>query len=136
MALPIQITFMESSFLPWVEQTQTQDVSAVGARFTVSRAPEVGQLIHLCIRMPAQLRKYDQTAPNYQVWALVRFARPCKFVGGSGNHYEVGAAFVGKKPPESFLADPTIRYHLAPPEMKDGFWRLFLPGSGIEVIPG
>lgn len=130
MAVPIQVTCRESATRQWVEQTESQDITAVGARFTISRPLEAGQLIHLAIRMPAQLRKHDHQTPHYLVWALVRFARAFKMFGAgrsSGSQYEIGVAFIGRTPPETFLADPSLRYQLAAPAEKDGFWTAFLP---------
>ncbi|MFN7949192.1 MAG: hypothetical protein U0Z53_27810 [Blastocatellia bacterium] len=136
MALPLQVTCRETATRHWVEQTETQDITPVGARFTIGHSLQPGQLIHLTIRMPVQLRRYDHQTPNYLVWALVRFARAYKMFGAgrsSGSQYEIGVAFIGKTPPESFLADPTLRYELAPPEEKDGFWRACLPAPEDET---
>lgn len=123
MALEIQITFFDGGLVPCVEKTRTQDVSQVGARFTISRQLNVGQLVHLCIKMPSQLRKYDLTTPHYQVWALVRYVRPYK-IAGDKDSYEIGAAFIGKNPPDSFIHDPLTRYGLTTTELKDGLWAL------------
>lgn len=122
----MRITGRETASREWVEMTDSLDVTPLGARFTVGKHVELGQLLHLAMRMPVQLRLYDQNEPEYQTWALVRFVKVQKFFGGgrTQTQQEVGVAFIGKTPPSSFLKDPTKRYELAPPTTKGGMWNV------------
>ena len=66
-----------------VERTNMQDVTTLGARFTLSRPVEWGRLLHLTMEMPKQLRLYDTDSREYGVWAVVRHVRPYKLLGAS-----------------------------------------------------
>lgn len=126
MTLPMRVTGRETAAREWVEMTDSLDVTPLGARFTIGRRVELGQLVHIAMRMPVQLRLYDQNEPEYRTWALVRFIKVQKFFGGgkTQTQQEVGVAFIGKTPPSSFLKDPTKRYELAPPTAKGGMWNV------------
>lgn len=63
--------------------------------------------------MPGQLRVFDHVVDQYRVWALVRHARPLQPEADKAQVFEVGVAFVGKRPPRSYEEDPARRYDIA-----------------------
>lgn len=103
----------ESEDYEWVEHTRLLDVTPFGVRFAISRPTEPGRLLHLTLPMPRQLRCFDHVEDQYRVWALVRNIKTVEAGGGKPARYEVGAAFIGKRPPESFERDPTTLYEVA-----------------------
>lgn len=96
------------------------DVTPFGARLRLKRPTEVGRLLLLTMAMPRQLRCFDHVEDQYRVWSLVRHLTaldPAKHLGAV---VEIGVAFVGKRPPESFTKDPAIRYEIA--NLQAGMW--------------
>ena len=138
LAVPLRVTCRETRSHEWIENTQSHDVTPHGARFTLNQPVEIGQLLHLAMQMPVQLRLYDQAAPLYFSWGLVRFIKIFKFLAtrkeATHNQYEVGVAFIGKTPPPGFLADPTKRYELSQPPGKEGLWSVRELDEIQEVI--
>jgi hypothetical protein len=67
----------------------------------------------MTIPMPRQLRVFDHVEDQYKVWALVRHVKPIAPEGGKGLLFEVGVAFIGKRPPRSYEEDPAKRYEIA-----------------------
>lgn len=124
MRVPVRVTCRETATCEWVETTETLDVTPLGARFTINHRVEIGQLLHLALCMPVQLRLYDRQEPEYHTWALVRFVKVQKFFfgGGAQSQQEVGVAFIGKTPPASFLTGSHRRYELVPPTGKGEMW--------------
>lgn len=108
-SLPLRVRARESQNYEWSEMTRSLDLTPFGARFLLRHPTERGRLLHLTIPMPRQLRCFDHTEPQYRVWALVRHVQP-RLCDGGETRFEVGVAFIGKRPPESFLRDPTCRY--------------------------
>ncbi len=123
-SLPVRVQGRESVDYEWVEMTRLIDVTPFGAGFTIVRPTETGRLLHLTLPMPRQLRCFDHVEQQYRVWALVRYVRPLSRTEGSPQRYEVGVAFVGKRPPASFETDPTRRYDVAPTPTESGMWSL------------
>lgn len=124
-SLPVRISGRESLDHEWVEMTRLIDVTPFGAGFTMSHPTETGRLLHLTLPMPRQLRCFDHIELQYKVWALVRYVRALKPEAGSTPRYEVGVAFIGKRPPASFEHDPTKRYEVAAaPAEESGLWSL------------
>src|SRR5882724_8279594 len=112
--LPVRVHCRETPDFEWTEVTRLFDVTPFGAGFTLKRPTERGRLLHMTIPMPRPLRVFDHVEDQYKVWALVRYVRaaishddkktPC---------FEVGGAFIGKRPPASFEEDPARRYEIA-----------------------
>jgi hypothetical protein len=123
-SLPVRVQGRESEDYEWVEMTRLLDVTPFGAGFTIAHPTEVGRLLHLTLPMPRQLRCFDHVEQQYRVWALVRYVRPLLGTGEGGLRFEVGVAFVGKRPPASFESDPTRRYDVAPTPTESGMWAL------------
>ena len=115
LTLPILVRCRESPGYEWIEQSRLVDVSHFGAGFTLLRPVEPGRLLKLTIPLPHQLRCFDHTEPQYSVWSLVRHAAPLpRAQHQSSALFRVGVAFVGKRPPRSYEADPTLRYEPLP----------------------
>ncbi|MBV9957712.1 MAG: PilZ domain-containing protein [Acidobacteria bacterium] len=123
-SLPVRVQGRESTDYEWVEMTRLIDVTPFGAGFTITRPTESGRLLHLTLPMPRQLRCFDHIEQQYRVWALVRYVRPLANTEGGVQRYEVGVAFVGKRPPASFETDPTRRYDVAPTPTESGMYAL------------
>lgn len=122
LSLPVRIYGRESEDHDWVEKTRLIDVTPFGARFTLSRPSEPGRLLHMTLPMPRQLRCFDHVEDQYRVWALVRNLKVQEAVGDKPMRYEVGVAFIGKRPPGSFEKDPTTRYEVAASVTESGLW--------------
>lgn len=123
--LPARVRCRETAELEWVEVTRLLDVTPFGARFTLSRPTEVGRLIHLSMPLPRPLRVYDFAEDQYRTYALVRrvlfIAAADKTSADAPSRFEVGAAFIGKSAPASYVQDPATRYEVVPGD--SGIWR-------------
>jgi PilZ domain len=71
--------------------------------------------------MPRQLRCFDHAEEQYKVWAVVRWnvrlsrptpRGPAASRADERTRFEVGVAFVGKRPPASYERDPSLRYEV------------------------
>jgi hypothetical protein len=124
LGLPVRVYGRESEDYEWVEQSRLLDVTPFGVRLTLSRPTEPGRLLHLTLPMPRQLRCFDHVEDQYRVWALVRNVKTVEAVNDKPPRYEVGAAFIGKRPPESFDLDPTILYDVAASVTETGLWSI------------
>jgi hypothetical protein len=65
----------------------------------------------MTIPMPRQLRVYDHLEDQYRIWAIVRYMRPS--VSDDRTVFDVGVAFIGKRPPASYKEEPWRRYDIA-----------------------
>src|SRR6267378_4390628 len=111
--LPVRVHCRETPDFEWSEVTRLLDVTPFGAGFTLKRPTERGRLLHMTIPMPRQLRVFDHVEDQYKIWALVRYVRPLAPEGSKGLLFEVGVAFIGKRPPRSYEEDPAKRYEIA-----------------------
>lgn len=111
--LPVRVQCRETPDFEWFEITRLINVTPFGAGFTLKRPIEKGRLVHMTIPMPRQLRVFDHVEDQYRVWALVRYMRSLPVPSGKGSVFEIGVAFVGKRAPKSYEADPTKRYEIA-----------------------
>ena len=112
--LPVRVHCRETPDFEWTEITRLLDVTPFGAGFTLKRPTERGRLLHMTIPMPRPLRVFDHVEDQYKIWGLVRYIlnavspddkkTPC---------FEVGVAFIGKRPPLSYEEDPAKRYEIA-----------------------
>lgn len=110
--LPVRVRCREAANLEWTEITRLIDVTPFGAGFTLKRPIEKGRLVHMTIPMPRQLRVFDHVEDQYRVWALVRYVRATAPPGSATLLFEVGVAFIGKRPPRSYEEDPSKRYEI------------------------
>ncbi len=118
-ALPIRIEIKESKDETWSEITRLKDVSSFGAGFNLKRELNHGRLVFLTLPMPSKLRCYDHFASQYQVWSVVRHV----VFNQQDETFSIGTAFIGKRPPISYLDNPKTLYQLADRDEK-GLWHL------------
>jgi len=109
--LPVRVHCRETRDYEWTEITRLINVTPFGCGFTLKRPTERGRLLHMTIPMPRQLRVFDHVEDQYRIWAIVRYLRTT--VTDKGPAFEVGVAFVGKRPPASYEAEPWRRYDIA-----------------------
>jgi hypothetical protein len=131
--LPVRVHCRETLDHEWMEMTRLIDVTPFGARFSITRPTEAGRLLHLTMPMPRQLRCFDHVEEQYRVWALVRNVKPVAKSGGDLPRFDIGVAFVGKRPPASFELDPTKRYDVAPSPAETGLWDINEAGERAHV---
>jgi hypothetical protein len=86
-------------------------VTPFGAGFTLKRPTEKGRIVHMTIPMPRQLRVFDHAEDQYRVWALVRYMKGK--VVENNRVFDVGVAFIGKRPPASYENEPWKRYEIS-----------------------
>jgi len=110
--LPVRVTCREAEDVEWTEITRLTDVTPFGAGFTLKHTIERGRLVHMTIPMPRQLRVFDHAEDQYRVWALVRHVKTLTPTEGNSMPFEVGVAFIGKRPPRSYAGDPSKRYEI------------------------
>ena len=143
LTLPVRVECRESADFRWTEVSRLVDVTPFGAGFTLAHQTEAGRLLLLTMPLPRQLRSFDHAEDQYKVWALVRNVRPHRPAAqrADGPRFEVGVAFVGKRPPASYEQDPSLRYdiHSLTPESNSYAlveWRAPAPeasaGAGAE----
>jgi len=120
LSLPVRVTCRETLSHEWVEMSRLVDVTPFGARVRLKRPTETGRLLLLTMAMPRPLRCFDHVEDQYRVWSLVRHLRVLDAAKHNGAVIEIGVAFVGKRPPESFLKDPSTRYDIA--HLPSGMW--------------
>jgi hypothetical protein len=111
--LPVRVRCRETPDSEWAEITRLVNVNPFGAGFRLKHQIQKGRLLHMTIPMPRQLRVFDHVEDQYKVWALVRYVRQLLPEADEAPEYEVGVAFVGKRPPRSYEQDPAKRYEVA-----------------------
>jgi hypothetical protein len=109
--LPVRVYCRETPDFEWTEITRLINVTPFGAGFTLKRPTEKGRLLHMTIPMPRQLRVFDHVEDQYRIWAIVRYV--ITKTSDKGLAFEVGVAFIGKRPPASYEAEPSKRYDIA-----------------------
>jgi hypothetical protein len=107
----------------WEEICNTDDISAGGASFTLSRGVELGQVLHLSLNLPKRLRQYDLNDVSYRVYSLVRG------ISRKGEQSRVGVMFFGKFPPRGFHERPSARF-LLPSDSQAGMSPPPMPRPG------
>ena len=105
----------------WKEITKVLTISKSRARFDLSRACKVGCLLQLVMPLPTEYRAYDFSNDLYSVMGLVEFCH--EFTIDDDAVFDVGVALVGKRIPESYLADPMQIYHICG-TTKTGLWKI------------
>lgn len=109
--LPVRVRCRETPDHEWIEMTRLMNVTPFGAAFTLKRPTEKGRLLHMTIPMPRQLRVFDHVEDQYRIWAVVRYMKP--EITERGTEFNVGVAFIGKRPPESYEKEPWQRYDVS-----------------------
>lgn len=109
--LPVRVQGRETPDFAWTEVTRLNNVTPFGAGFTIKRPTEKGRLLYMTIPMPRQLRVFDHVEDQYRVWAIVRYMKAR--TTNSGPAFDVGVAFIGKRPPASYEKEPWKRYDVS-----------------------
>ena len=122
LALPVRVESRVSESHVWNEITRLTDVSAFGAGFNLKRPVKRGRLLEMTLPLPRQLRCYDFAEPQYKIWGLVRSCIT-RENPSTEEHYAVGAAFIGKRPPQSFYEDPTKLFEISRKE-EGSLWNI------------
>lgn len=122
LSLPVRVSCRESGGKEWKEVSRLVDVTPFGARVRLKRPIEIGRLMLLTAAMPRQLRCFDHVEDQYRVWALVRNLKLLDPKKDKGALTEIGVAFVGKRPPLSYLDNPATRYEIAKSVDEVGLW--------------
>ena len=91
--------------------TRLSNVTPFGAGFTLRHPTEKGRLLHMTIPMPRQLRVFDHVEDQYRIWAVVRYIKTS--VVEKKTVFDVGVAFIGKRPPASYETEPWKRYDIS-----------------------
>jgi hypothetical protein len=122
-AIPVRVQGFLSGGGTWEEIVSTEDISGQGVSFTLSRAVELGQVLHLSLNLPKRLRQYDLTDVSYRVYTLVRG------ITRKGDRNRVGVLFFGKFPPRGFHERPSARF-LLPSDSQPGMSAAPIPRPG------
>ena len=109
--LPVRVQGRETSDFAWTEMTRLTNVTPFGAGFSLKRPTEKGRLLYMTIPMPRQLRVFDHVEDQYRIWAIVRHMKVTR--SATGTMFDVGVAFIGKRPPASYEKEPWKRYDVA-----------------------
>jgi hypothetical protein len=109
--LPVRVQGRETPAFEWTEMTRLFNVTPFGAGFPLKHPTEKGRLLFMTIPMPRQLRVFDHVEEQYRIWAIVRHMRPS--ASGDRGLFDVGVAFIGKRPPASYEKEPWKRYDIA-----------------------
>jgi hypothetical protein len=133
LALPVRVLCRETLDHEWTEMSRLVDVTPFGARLRLKRPMETGRLLQLTLPMPRQLRCFDHIEDQYRVWSLVRNVRLLDPGAEKGALVEIGVAFVGKRPPRSFEANPAQRYEIAQSSIEAGLWAVKEESGGSLV---
>jgi len=131
LVIPVRVQGFLSDGGTWDEMANTDDISAGGASFTVSRSVELGQVLHLSMNLPKRLRQYDLNDASYRVYSLVRG------ISRKGEQSRVGVMFFGKFPPRGFHEKPGARF-LLPSDSQPGLSPPLMPQPGetpLESMP-
>ncbi|HEY0367003.1 MAG TPA: PilZ domain-containing protein [Pyrinomonadaceae bacterium] len=108
LSLPVRVRGRDTPAFEWTEVTRLSNVTPFGAGFTLKHPTEKGRLLHMTIPMPRQLRVFDHVEDQYRIWAVVRYIKTS--VVNETTIFEVGVAFIGKRPPASYEKEPWRRY--------------------------
>src|SRR6185436_19331994 len=109
--LPVRVQGRETPDFEWTEITRLTNVTPFGDGFPLKRPTEKGRLLFMTIPMPRQLRVFDHVENQYRIWAIVRYMKSS--VTEKGPVFDVGVAFIGKRPPASFETEPWKRYDIS-----------------------
>jgi len=106
--LPVRVQGRETPAFEWTEVTRLTNVTPFGAGFTLKHPTEKGRLLFMTIPMPRQLRVFDHVEDQYRIWAIVRYMKTS--ISNNRTVFNIGVAFIGKRPPASYEKEPWKRY--------------------------
>ena len=106
--LPVRVRGRDTPTYEWTEMTRLANVTPFGAGFRLKHPTEKGRLLYMTIPMPRQLRVFDHLEDQYRIWAIVRYIKVA--VVDKETVFDVGVAFIGKRPPASYEKEPWKRY--------------------------
>ena len=109
--LPVRVQGRETPTFEWTEITRLINVTPFGAGFTLKHPTERGRLLFMTIPMPRQLRVFDHVEEQYRIWAIVRYMKTS--IADNRTVFNVGVAFIGKRPPASYEKEPWKRYDIS-----------------------
>jgi hypothetical protein len=115
-SMPVRVQYQTDRMGGWDEVSRLLQVSPLGAGIRLKHFVECGRLVLLTMPLLPELRTFDFKEPQYKVWGLVRYINWEKVsynLKGEASLYEIGIAFVGKHPPDSFQKDPTTTYEIS-----------------------
>jgi hypothetical protein len=121
LSLPVRIEHKLNKETSFNEITRLIDVSAFGAGFNLLHPIKRGRLIFMTMPLSRQLRNYDYMEPQYKIWGIVRHCIPVK--QNAAETYAIGTAFIGKRPPSSYVENPAKLYDITEQE-GEGFWNV------------
>ncbi|KAF0236959.1 MAG: hypothetical protein FD167_4496 [bacterium] len=101
--LPIEVYSYACERSRFYEQTETLNVSPLGASFRLHNKVDIDDIVRLVIPMPLQLRLYDQDLSEYQIYAQVRRVR-----SRTDGYINVGVAFISKDAPDIEINQPIL----------------------------
>jgi hypothetical protein len=127
--LPVRVQGRDTPDFEWNEITRLTNVTPFGAGFSLKHPTEKGRLLFMTIPMPRQLRVFDHVEDQYRIWAIVRYMKAT--VGEKGAVFDVGVAFIGKRPPASFEKEPWKRYDIS----TSTFQALAAPDDILTPLP-
>jgi hypothetical protein len=104
------VQFRESEENTWKEIVDITTISKNGAALPLSNPCPIGRIVSIALQMPTELRLYDFTQDIYAMLGVVQNCSPMTIEGKT--YYHVGVAFIGKKMPDSFKADPSQSYRI------------------------
>jgi len=110
LSLPVRVRGRDTPNFEWTEVTRLTNVTPFGAGFTLRHPTEKGRLLHMTIPMPRQLRVFDHVEDQYKIWAIVRYIKTA--IVENKTMFEVGVAFIGKRPPSSYEKEPWTLYDI------------------------
>ena len=110
LSLPVRVRGRDTPTFEWTEVTRLTNVTPFGAGFTLRHPTAKGRLLHMTIPMPRQLRVFDHVEDQYRIWAVVRYIKTS--IVENKTVFEVGVAFIGKRPPASYETEPSKRYDI------------------------
>lgn len=105
--VPVRVVGFDHDGTPWEEMSSSLDVSRGGLTLQLRAPVQRGHVLKLTAPVPKAFRAYDETAPSYQVYAVVRG------VGREGEEdTRVGVMFLGRSAPLGFEERPGALYLL------------------------
>jgi PilZ domain len=124
--MPARLQYQTGKTGGWDEVSRLVQVSPLGCGVRLKHLVEAGRLVLLTLPLLPELRRFDFSEPQYKIWGVVRYINWEKVSynqRGEASLYEIGIAFVGKEPPDSYKKDPATTYEISGFN-KIGLWQV------------